>query len=70
MFPAHFAADDADALIASLARRLAGILVSVDADGQPVATHLPILWDAADAHRHGHIARANPQWKQGAGQAG
>src|SRR5262245_23607866 len=66
--PAHFAVDDANALIARLARRWAGVLVTVDADGAPVATHMPILWDAEKRIATGHIARANPQWKQGAGQ--
>ncbi len=66
--PEHFAVGDADALITRLARRFAGILVSVDADGQPAATHLPILWDAERRIVHGHIARANPQWKRGAGR--
>lgn len=67
--PEHFAVADGDALIAKLARRFAGILVSVDADGQPVATHMPVLWDAAKRIATGHIARANPQWKRGAGRA-
>jgi transcriptional regulator len=67
--PSHFATDDADALIARLARRWAGVLVTVGADGAPVATHLPILWDAEKKIATGHIARANPQWKGGAGKA-
>lgn len=66
--PAHFAADDADALIARLARRRAGVLITVDADGTPVGTHMPILWDAARKVATGHIARANPQWKQREGR--
>lgn len=64
--PDHFAVDDPDALIAKLARRSAGILVSVDPDGQPIATHLPLLWDAAARTARGHIARANDHWKHGA----
>lgn len=67
--PDHFRVDDADALIAKLARRFAGVLVSVDADGQPIATHLPILWDAATRTARGHVARANTHWKLGAGRA-
>jgi len=67
--PTHFAADDHDALIARLARRWAGILVSVDGEGQPIATHMPILWDAEKRIATGHIARANPQWKLGDGKA-
>jgi transcriptional regulator len=66
--PAHFATDEADALIQRLARRWAGVLVTVDADGAPVATHMPILWDAENKVAIGHIARANPQWKQGDGR--
>lgn len=66
--PAHFATDQADALIQRLARRWAGVLVTVDADGTPVGTHLPVLWDAEKQIATGHIARANPQWKQGDGR--
>ena len=66
--PAHFAADDADALIARLARRWAGVLVTVDAEATPVGTHLPVLWDVERKIATGHIARANPQWKQGDGR--
>jgi transcriptional regulator len=66
--PEHFAVEDADALIMRLARRWAGVLVTVDADGTPVGTHMPILWDAERRIATGHIARANPQWKIGAGR--
>lgn len=66
--PAHFATDDADALIARLSRRWAGVLVSIGADGTPVATHLPILWDAEKRVATAHIARANPHWKLGDGR--
>jgi transcriptional regulator len=66
--PEHFAAADADTLIARLARRWAGVLITIGEDGAPVATHMPILWDAANRIATGHIARANPQWKQGAGK--
>ncbi len=66
--PDHFATDEADALIARLARRWAGVLITVDADGAPFGTHLPILWDAEKRVATGHIARANPQWKQGGGK--
>lgn len=65
--PAHFATDDANGLIERLARRWAGVLVTVDESGAPVGTHMPILWDAERKIATGHIARANPQWKQGAG---
>ena len=35
--------------------------VTVDPDGVPVATLLPIMWD--DGTVVAHMARANPQWK-------
>lgn len=58
--PAHFAAEDANALIERLARASAGLLITATADGQPIATHLPVLWDAKRTTISGHIARANP----------
>lgn len=64
--PAHFAARDGEALLEKLARAHAALLVSVDSEGQPVATHLPMLWDGESRTITGHIARANPQWKLGA----
>lgn len=67
--PAHFAANDADGLIRRLARRWAGVLVTVGADGTPFATHMPVLWDAEKKIATGHIARANPQWQGGPGRA-
>ncbi len=66
--PHHFATDDSDALIARLARRWAGVLITVGEDGVPVGTHMPVLWDAEKRIATGHIARANPQWKQGPGK--
>lgn len=66
--PHHFATDEADALIARLAKRWAGVLITVGEDGAPVGTHMPISWDAEKGIATGHIARANPQWKQGAGK--
>lgn len=67
--PAHFAAHDADGLIHRLARRWAGVLVTVGADGTPSATHMPVLWDGEKKIATGHIARANPQWQSGSGRA-
>jgi transcriptional regulator len=36
-------------------------LVTVDADGVPDATFLPVLWQ--DDRLIGHVARANPHWR-------
>ncbi|MEQ1708044.1 MAG: FMN-binding negative transcriptional regulator [Terricaulis sp.] len=66
--PEHFAASDADALITRLSRRSAGLLVSVSAEGNPIGTHLPILWDGEKKIVTGHIARANPHHKLGPGR--
>lgn len=66
--PHHFAADDADALIATLAGRWSAVLITVGADGVPIGTHLPVLWDAEKRVATGHIARANEHWKQGPGK--
>lgn len=67
--PAHFSAEEPDALIGHLARRGAAALVTVDPDGTPIATHLPVLWDAERRVVTGHIARANTQWTHGASRA-
>lgn len=37
-------------------------LVTVDPDGTPVATLLPILWSADETRVIAHLARANPHW--------
>jgi transcriptional regulator len=66
--PHPFATDDHDALIHRLARTYAGVLITIDAEGAPTASHMPILWDAEQRVATGHIARANPQWKEGPGK--
>lgn len=67
--PAHFAAEDAEALIARLIGRHAALLISNAPDGTPFASHLPILWDAERKIATGHIARANPHHTFGASRA-
>lgn len=67
--PEHYRAGDVDALIERLARANAGILITLDPDGAPYATHMPILWDAAAQTATGHIARANPQHSFAPGRA-
>jgi len=66
--PSHFEGGDADAMIERLLRRWSSTLITIDADGAPVASHVPILWDAEKRIATGHIARANPQWKHGPGK--
>jgi len=63
--PSHFRSDDL-ALADEVMRRYAfATLVGNDADGQPFATHLPVV-----AERAGdgwvidfHVAKANPHWR-------
>jgi transcriptional regulator len=68
--PAAFAETDLNRLHDFIERNSFGLLVS-QVDGLPFATHLPFLLDRT-AGRHGtlvgHLARANPQWREAGGQ--
>jgi transcriptional regulator len=68
--PADFAETDSAKLHDFIERHGFGLLVS-RVEGLPFATHLPFLLDRA-AGRHGvllgHMARANPQWREAGGQ--
>jgi transcriptional regulator len=68
--PPHFAESDPATLFVFVERHSFGLLVS-QVGGEPFATHLPLLLDrAAGPHGTllGHVARANPQWRELAGQ--
>ena len=68
--PAAFAEDDPDKLHAFVERYSFGLLVS-PVEGVPFATHLPFLLDRkAGPHGalSGHMARANPHWRELDGQ--
>lgn len=60
--PAFNRVDDEDAARLMVARAGAGELVTVGADGYPVATLLPVLWRGDRVLAH--LARANPHWQQ------
>ena len=68
--PPHFAESDPATLHAFIEQHSFGLLSS-QVDGLPFGTHLPFLLDR-DAGPHGtlvgHMARANPQWRELAGQ--
>ena len=68
--PAHFAETDPATLHDFIERHSFGLLVS-QVEGVPFATHLPLLLDR-DAGPHGtlvgHVARANPHWRELVGQ--
>ncbi len=61
--PRHFAESDLAQLDALIARDAFVTLVSVDADGLPFASHLPVLYrrDGERVLIEGHWARPNPQ---------
>jgi transcriptional regulator len=68
--PAPFAEADLTKLHEFIEQNSFGILVS-QVDGLPFASHLPFLLDrTAGPHGTlvGHVARANPQWREAAGQ--
>ncbi len=53
--------DDDDEIRRFVAAARSAEFVTVDPDGTPVATLLPIMWDGNVVVAH--MARANPQWK-------
>ncbi len=68
--PPHFAESDPARLHDVIERHSFGLLVS-QVGGVPFATHLPFLLDrTAGPHGTllGHVARANPHWRDLAGQ--
>lgn len=65
--PENFTEDDPDRISELLAGYGFGLVVTVDAEGSPFASHLPLLHDPGSGRWGtilGHMARANPQWGQ------
>ncbi len=63
--PPAFREDRPEILRAAMQAAGLAALVTVTADG-PFASHLPLLLDPEDGPHgvlHGHIAKANPQWR-------
>jgi transcriptional regulator len=68
--PPHFAEHDLGKLHDFIEAHSFGLLVT-QVDGLPFATHLPLLLDRTAGPNGtliGHLARANPQWRQAHGQ--
>ena len=67
MYVPHFnAVEDADAVTALVAATGSAELVTVGADGYPLATLLPVVWEQAGdgpGRLLMHAARANPHWR-------
>jgi transcriptional regulator len=64
--PGHFEQNDAAALHGLMRDHPLATLVTVRADG-PTADHIPLEFDAATRTLRGHVARANPLWRESAG---
>lgn len=65
--PKSFEMNDLNEITKFLHTHSFGILVST-ADGQPLATHLPFLYDTERNVLLAHMAKANPQWRNLEGQ--
>ncbi len=65
--PETFAENDPERISGLLNGYGFAIVVTVDAEGSPFASHLPLLHDPRSGPLGtivGHMARANPQWRQ------
>lgn len=65
--PAHFDQKDAAALHALMHEHPLATLVTLQG-GMPTADHIPLEFNAATNTLRGHVARANPLWREAAGQ--
>ena len=65
--PSHFEQHDPAALQALMREHPLAALVTVRHDG-PTADHIPLEFDNATQTLRGHVARANPLWREAAGQ--
>ncbi len=65
MYIPHFnVMDDPDEIRRFVESVASAEIVTVGADGTPVATLLPILWSDDGATVIAHMARANPHWRE------
>jgi len=70
MYIPHFnAMDDPDEIRRFVEAAGTAEIVTVGADGTPLATLLPILWSGDGATVIAHMARANPHWREISGEA-
>ena len=69
--PDHFREDRIDVLLDAVRRIGFAALITTNANGGLEANHLPMLLQDADGSPvlRGHVARANPVWKKGEGEA-
>ena len=65
--PKHFENKESSSVIDFIKSNGFGILVSENS-GKLLATHIPLVIDDGGKKLHGHVARANAQWKNFDGQ--
>lgn len=65
--PSHFEQRDPQVLQALMRDHPLAALVTLQ-DGGPTADHIPLEYDADSRTLRGHVARANPLWRQANGQ--
>lgn len=61
--PKQFAMDDPAEIHAHVLANPFGCIVSTDADGAPIGTHMPFVLDTTRNVLMSHMARANSQWQ-------
>jgi transcriptional regulator len=64
--PPHFAVGQRDLALELMRRHPLATIVSAAAGGEPMVSHAPLVADARGEAMllHGHLAKANPHWKQ------
>ncbi|QQK75497.1 FMN-binding negative transcriptional regulator [Salicibibacter cibarius] len=60
--PSHFYIEDEETLYEMIDEYGFATLLSQH-EGEPTASHIPLMMDKEREHLYGHFARANPQWK-------
>lgn len=60
--PNYFKITDANIVYEIMKEHSFATLISTH-DGEPVATHLPLILNEEKTYLYGHFARPNPQWK-------
>jgi len=65
--PKHFEITDEDEIFAFIEANAFGQLISTH-EGRLFSTHMPVLLDTDNNRLLGHLARANPQWRDIEGQ--
>jgi transcriptional regulator len=65
--PNYFKIQD-EATVFDLIERFSFATIVSQHNGQPAATHLPLLLNRGERVLHGHFAHANEQWKDSEGQ--